>query len=394
VKRFVSYLCFLMMGWGLTGCDLMGTDQAANDIAEFSPPAQVTAAQSEAVIRLEPATPQLNVGDTAIIEIRVDNVVNLFAADAQLQFNPAVLQVQDADAGREGVQIQPGNFPIPDFVITNVVTNTSGIINYAATDLAPLEPVSGSGTLARITFQAIAPGESEVTFSAFGLIGDNGQALPATSQAGRITVGQGPTSTPTNTPLPGQETATFTPIPIPLTPTATPLFTPTPTATPILATATPSPTPTPTPTNTPLAPQVVIPPGATVGLCYRVQPGDTLYSLGQKFGIEPGFINLVNDLHPPGHIYPQKILFMPTQYGTGPNVYQVQPGDTLASIAEQCQLDVDVLAYVNKLAPEANLAQIPALIIPRPPFAPPSRYPYPQVGPPSVWPPLCCPGNW
>ncbi|HXV98176.1 MAG TPA: LysM domain-containing protein, partial [Anaerolineae bacterium] len=71
------------------------------------------------------------------------------------------------------------------------------------------------------------------------------------------------------------------------------------------------------------------------------------------------------------------------------NVYIVQPNDTLALIAEQCQLDIDVLAYVNNLDPTTNLADIPTLIIPRPPFAPPSRYSYPQVGPPSVWPPPC-----
>jgi len=386
VKRFVSYVCFLMFGLGFTGCAF----RAASDIDKFSPPAQ-----AGAVIRLEPPTRQLNVGDTTNVEVRIDNAQNLIGAAVQIQFNPTILQVQDVDSSKEGVQIQPGNFPVFDFIARNVVTNTTGIIDYVTIDVAPLQPANGNGLFATITFQAVAQGISDLTFIQAIPVDSAGRPVPVTTQPGQIIVNLGgPTSTPTNTPLPGQATATFTPIPLPITPTPTPtptpLFTPipTPTFTPVLPTATPTSTPPP-PTNTPLPPQVVIPAGATVGFCYRVQLGESVYSLGQKFGIEPSFINLVNDLHPPGHIYPQKILFMPTQYGTGPNITMVQSGDTLASIAEQCQLDVEVLAFVNKLTPDANLAQIPALIIPRPPFAPPSRYPYPQVGPPSVWPPPC-----
>jgi LysM repeat protein len=376
-----------MLGLSFISCALFGADQMAGDIEEFSPPAQ-----AGAIVRLEPATRQLNLGDIQTAEIRIDNVTNLIGVEVQLQFNSAILQAQDADLVMNEIQIQPGNFLPSGFVAINKVNNQTGVVDYVFTQLRPFQPVSGGGLLATVTFQAIAQGNSDLTFSKVILVGNNGQAIPATSQPGQIVVGQGPTSTPTHTPLPGQATATFTPIPLPLTPTPTPspLFTPIPTLTftPVPPTATPTWTPLP-PTNTPLPPQVVIPPGATVGFCYRVQLGESVYSLGQKFGIEPSFINLVNDLHPPGHIYPQKILFMPTQYGTGPNIYMVQSGDTLASIAEQCQLDVDVLAFVNKLTPDANLAQIPALIIPRPPFAPPSRYPYPQVGPPSVWPPPC-----
>jgi LysM repeat protein len=119
-----------------------------------------------------------------------------------------------------------------------------------------------------------------------------------------------------------------------------------------------------------------------VGFCYRVQPNETVYSLGQKFGIGPHFINLANDLYPPGHIYPQQILFIPTQYGSGPNIYQVKPGDTLTAIADSCQLDPAFVAQVNNLPVNANLADIQFLIIPRPPFPPPSRY---------IWPPCCQP---
>jgi hypothetical protein len=94
-------------------------------------------AQAGTVIRLELATPQVNVGDVFDVAIRIDNVTNLAGADVQLQFNPALLQVQDADPGKEGTQIRPGNFPVPNFIATNVVTNTTGQIQYAAIQFPP-----------------------------------------------------------------------------------------------------------------------------------------------------------------------------------------------------------------------------------------------------------------
>jgi LysM repeat protein len=268
-------------------------------------------------------------------------------------------------------------------VAENLTDNVQGVINYYAVPA----PTSGSGLLATITFLAQAPGFSELTFTLANLAFAGEPVIMPLPQPAQITVNPGA----------GQPTSTFTPIPgQPITPTPTFTIIPTTdTPTPIIAavsptaTSTPPPTSTPTATNTPVAPAVEIPPGATVGFCYRVQPGENLSSLGQKFGIDPQFISLVNDLYPPGHVYPQKILFMPSQFGTGPNVYLVQSGDTLALIAERCGLPADFLAAVNGLALEANLANIGTLIIPRPPYAPPARYPY---GPPHVWPPPCPPG--
>jgi LysM repeat protein len=377
-------LLLAILAAGLSGCELNRPEGQPADIDQFSAPTAIAptaaVAQTDVTIRLDPATRQLNVGETATIQIRLENVTNMSEVDLQLEFAPDLLQVQDFDPGAEGVQIQPGDFFSRDFVEENQADNDQGTINYYAVP----QPISGNGLLATINFRAVASGVSDLNFTRADIYTSEGEIISLLPQPGQVIVNEGaglPTSTlapdqptPTLTLIPGLVTATFTPVPITVVPTSTP---------------TPTNTPLPTPTNTPAPPAVQIPPGATVGVCYRVQPGETLYSLGQKFGIDPGFINLANDLYPPGHIYPQKILFVPTQYGSGPNVYMVQPNDTLALIAEQCQLDIDVLAYVNNLDPTANLEDITTLIIPRPPFAPPSRYPYPQVGPPSVWPPPC-----
>jgi LysM repeat protein len=393
VKRLYFHIWIFVVGFGLLGCNLLDFGRRTGDIAEFvAPTAGVP--QGNAIVRLEPSSRQVNVNDVTAIEMRIDNAPNLIVANVRLKFDPAILQVQDSDPGKDGVQIQPGNFPPPEVVLFNVVTNTTGLINFAAIDVAPLDLSNNSGVLATIYFQAIAQGTANLTFEQIELANNEAQPIPATSQSGQLTVGQGPTSTPTNTPIPGEATSTFTPIPSTDTPTSTPepvvpLPPDTPAATPT-NTPTNTPTPTATPTPTPGPPQVKRPPGSTLGKCYRVQPGDTLKSLAKKFGSDPRFISEANDLNPPGHIYPQQVIFLPTAPGRGPNIYKVQhPGDTLDLIAEQCQLEVEFLAWVNGLEKDANLESIEVLIIPRPPFAPPSRYPYPQVGPPSVWPPPC-----
>jgi LysM repeat protein len=326
---------------------------------------------------LQPIAQELNVGDLGNIQIMIDNVTNLYGVDIRLQFDSTIIQIQDADPTKEGVQIQQGTFPFPDFVGDNSVDNSTGDIKYIVLQTEPTPPANGNGLIATITFQTIALGQTNVTLSSVSLSDPDGQVISATIQSGQVTVAQ---LTPTFTPIPGELTAT---------PTVTPTLGPD-TPTPILPTATPTMTSTPSPplpTNTPVPPITNIPPGATVGFCYRVQACETLACIGQKFGVDPHYLNLVNDLHPPGHVFTHQALFIPKQYGRGPNVYIVQEGDTLALIADQCHLPVSFMAFVNCLDENVTLQPGHVLVIPIPPFPPPSRYPYPPPGPPSVHPP-------
>jgi LysM repeat protein len=127
-----------------------------------------------------------------------------------------------------------------------------------------------------------------------------------------------------------------------------------------------------------------IPPGATVGFCYRVQPGDTLYNLPEKFRVEMGIevhphhIDVANNLQPPGYIFVHQALFIPTQMGCGPNVYITRPDDTLASVADACHLPVSFLAQVNNISQAATLQEDIVLIIPIPPFPPSAQFLYPS----------------
>jgi LysM repeat protein len=390
---------------GLTGCALDNPNNQNGDIepgdpAAFVAPAVgaptagarenvpmavqesavIAAQEGVAVLRFQPVSQQLNVGDQGVVQIQIDNVVDLYGFELGVQFNPALIQIQDTDPSQNGVQIQPGAFLAPDLIVTNHADNNMGIITYIVTQTAPNTPVSGNGTIATITFAAVSAGSMPLNFTIIKLADPDTNQIPANAQLGQIIVlesGQ-PTPTPTSTPDGPTATPQNTPTPTPtlvvvtIEPTFTPTFVP------------PSPTPLPPPTNTPLPPNMVIPPGATVGFCYRVEACETLACVAQKFGVDAAYLNLVNDLAPPGYVFMNQALFIPTQYGRGPNVYVVAAGDSLFSIADACHLPLDFLAWVNCLPQDANLEPGHVLEIPIPPFPPPSRYAYPGSIAPSV----------
>jgi len=207
-----------------------------------------------AQIFLMPASSVLALGDTVIVEIRVQDVVDLYAVDLHLTFDPAVLQVDDADGNpANGVQIESGDFldPAHLYVVYHDALNDMGVITYTATMLYPAVPVSGSGVLARITFRAHSLGSSAVAFSRAVLSDQHAESISATVHDGSIVVGSvtgTPSVTPTRTATP-TATATSTGIPSP-TATATGTATATRTATPT-STATTEPTATRTLTATP-----------------------------------------------------------------------------------------------------------------------------------------------
>lgn len=392
----------------LTGCEILRTNEgAAGDITEFTPPEaaeEAPAEQDGAVLRLQPAVQQLNVGQITTVELLIENVTNLFGVEIQLQFAPSVLQVQDADPNSENVQITIGNFLAPDLLVTNEVNNTAGLVSLIFTQTSETPPATGSGVLASFQIEAVGSSDSTFMFSTVKLSNSEGQEIPAIPQITQVAVGQDGQVTPTvdqltatpvvtitATPsLTPATTATITPTVV-VTTTLVPTPTPIPEATPTFTPIPPPPTSVPPPMGKPSPPLAKMPKGATVGFCYRVQKGETLSDIAKHFRVTVDLLQTVNDLYPQGYIYPQKALFIPTRPGNGPNFYIVREGDTLDTIAEACNLPVNFLAWLNDLRLQ-NGGVVPrlALEIPLPPFPPPSRYAYPPsgpFGPPSVYPP-------
>ena len=153
-----------------------------------SQPASRGFAQST-IILIQPSASNVNVGNTVTVDIWIEDVIDLYGADVRLSFDPTLLEVQDADGNpANGVQIQGGSFPAPNFVVKKEADNGAGTIWYAVSQMSPTEPVSGSGVAASVTFKGLAEGTSSVAFTYQKIVKIDGEQIPATTQDGQITV--------------------------------------------------------------------------------------------------------------------------------------------------------------------------------------------------------------
>ncbi len=86
---------------------------------------------------------------------------------------------------------------------------------------------------------------------------------------------------------------------------------------------------------------------------YRVQRGDTLYSIGNRYGISIGEIRQINNLTTDILRVGQELIIpvieekLPEEFMV--TIYQVQPGNTLWGIANKYGITVSIIKRINKL---------------------------------------------
>ena len=213
-------------------------------------------ALAAASLTFEPASVSLGVGAETWVTVRINDVADLYGADVRLAFDPAVIEVVDALPGGS-IEVDPGDMPVPDFVVKNEADNVAGSIWYVVSQVGT-PPSSGSGTLARIKIRGVSDGATSLSFSSHLLSSPVGGEIAHSVGSCAIEVGAGAPSTPTSTATEGpsptvtstsDETATPSPT---VTETPTSTETPTVTETPLPSgTVSPSATPTTTMTMTP-----------------------------------------------------------------------------------------------------------------------------------------------
>lgn len=139
---------------------------------------------------LDPTTLDLAPGDVGTLDIRVENVTQLAGAEVNLTFEPTLLEVVDADSSTEGVQIAHGDFLSPDFIVQNVADSATGTVNYAIACLPLDKAVSGDGVLARITFRALAEGETLVNIRGALLADAQRQPIAVETDSSVVAIGR------------------------------------------------------------------------------------------------------------------------------------------------------------------------------------------------------------
>lgn len=174
----------------------------------------------EATLAFAPEPGQMGAGETATFALGAAGVSSLYGADIELQFDPAVAEVVDADAAREGVQVGFGQLLEPGFVVYNVADNSTGRARVTYTQVAPKAAANGAGQLLVIELRAKAAGDPRLRVTAALLARQDGSAqpvtVPAASQA-TPPAPQGspvpnPTQLPTETPTAVGATASTTPV--------------------------------------------------------------------------------------------------------------------------------------------------------------------------------------
>ncbi len=134
----------------------------------------------------------LSVGEEATIEVTLEGVRDLYAAELHLRLDPTRVEVVDADAGTAGAQLEPGELLSGQdgYVVQNRWDADAGRLDYAVTLLAPSPPVSGGGVLARFTIHALAEGVIPVKVADVRLADANGAPVFASAHSTTVTVGQ------------------------------------------------------------------------------------------------------------------------------------------------------------------------------------------------------------
>ena len=130
-------------------------------------------ASQNATLRFEPGTAALKPGETTTIGLTVQNVQDLYSIPMLLQFNPAVISIEDV---RQGGFLSGGT---QEVAIVERVDKERGQAIISATRMPNTPGVSGSGTLVGIVVKGIAAGK----FAAFDRAGER-KGFPAAADPG------------------------------------------------------------------------------------------------------------------------------------------------------------------------------------------------------------------
>jgi general secretion pathway protein D len=133
-------------------------------------------------IRFEPSSMDLTPGQTYTVGIAVDNVSDLFSIPLMIQYNPAVISIEEA---RHGSFLSGGT---QEIAVVQRVDKEHGQAIISATRQPNTPGVSGSGTLLGIVIKAIAPGNSNLSIVQVNAKDSQQKSIPLVSSEATVHV--------------------------------------------------------------------------------------------------------------------------------------------------------------------------------------------------------------
>jgi hypothetical protein len=111
---------------------------------------------SENTVSVDPQWNYIDVGQNFTVEVRIDNVTDLYAWQIALSFNASVLNVLNVTYAPDS--IFNGNMDV--VTVTPLIDNAAGYVLVGMCLLGPIPGVSGSGGLFQVAFAVVGHGQS------------------------------------------------------------------------------------------------------------------------------------------------------------------------------------------------------------------------------------------
>ncbi|MFZ0739900.1 MAG: cohesin domain-containing protein, partial [Candidatus Acidiferrales bacterium] len=143
-----------------------------------STPGQAAASQ----LKFEPSTLALKAGDTMTVGLSVIGAQDLFSIPLMLQYNPAVIQVEEV---RDGGFLSGGTQGI---AIVQRVDQEHGQVIVSATRQPNTPGVNGTGTLLGFVIRAVAAGSSPLQIVQVNAKNSQQQVIPMVSSEAVVQV--------------------------------------------------------------------------------------------------------------------------------------------------------------------------------------------------------------
>lgn len=133
-------------------------------------------------IQFDPSTINLSPGQTATLGVVVENVNDLFSVPMMLQYNPAVISIEEV---RHGGFLSGGT---QEIAIVQRVDKEHGQAIISATRQPNTPGVSGNGTLLGVVVKAIAPGTTTLSIVQINAKDSQQKPIPLVTREGTVQV--------------------------------------------------------------------------------------------------------------------------------------------------------------------------------------------------------------
>ncbi len=147
-----------------------------------APAVVAPAGPQNSMLHFDPATVTLKPGETTTVGITVQNVQDLYSIPLLLQFNPAVISIEDV---RQGGFLSGGT---QDIAIVERVDKEKGQAIISTTRMPNTPGVSGSGTLVGIVVKGVAPGSSQLSIVQVNAKDSQQHSIPVVTSEATIRV--------------------------------------------------------------------------------------------------------------------------------------------------------------------------------------------------------------